>query len=52
MDDGIYYDIWGYEGDTYSPDFDMYLWDWLRRPGDTLAEPHRADEMERAVLVQ
>ena len=27
MDDGIYYDsIWAYQGDTYSPDFDMYLW--------------------------
>ena len=27
MDDGIYYDsIWAYEGNTYSPDFDMYLW--------------------------
>ena len=40
MDDGIYYDsIWGYEGDTYSPDFDMYLWDWdgYADPGDTLA---------------
>ena len=40
MDDGIYYDsIWAYEGDTYSPDFDMYLWDWdgYADPGDTLA---------------
>ena len=40
MDDGIYYDrIWGYEGDTYSPDFDLYLWDWdgYADPGDTLA---------------
>ena len=41
MDDGVYYDnIWGYddEGD-YSPDFDMYLWDWdgYADPGDTLA---------------
>jgi peptide/nickel transport system substrate-binding protein len=40
MDDGIYYDsIWAYQGDTYSPDFDMYLWDWdgYADPGDTLA---------------
>ena len=40
MDDGVYYDsIWGYEGDTYSPDFDMYIWDWdgYADPGDTLA---------------
>ncbi len=40
MDDGIYYDsIWGYQGNTYSPDFDMYLWnyDGYADPGDTLA---------------
>jgi peptide/nickel transport system substrate-binding protein len=40
MDDGIYYDsIWAYKGDTYSPDYDMYLWDWdgYADPGDTLA---------------
>jgi peptide/nickel transport system substrate-binding protein len=40
MDDGIYYDsIWAYKGDTYSPDFDMYLWnyDGYADPGDTLA---------------
>ena len=40
MDDGIYYDsIWAYQGDTYSPDFDMYLWnyDGYADPGDTLA---------------
>jgi peptide/nickel transport system substrate-binding protein len=40
MDDGIYYDsIWAYEGTTYSPDFDMYLWEWdgYADPGDTLA---------------
>ncbi len=40
MDDGIYYDsIWAYEGDTYSPDFDMYIWsyDGYADPGDTLA---------------
>jgi len=28
-DDGVYYDaIWAYEGDTFVPDFDMYLWSW------------------------
>jgi peptide/nickel transport system substrate-binding protein len=40
MDDGIYYDsIWAYQGKTYSPDFDMYLWnyDGYADPGDTLA---------------
>jgi peptide/nickel transport system substrate-binding protein len=40
MDDGIYYDsIWAYEGDEYSPDFDMYLWnyDGYADPGDSLA---------------
>ena len=40
VDDGIYYDsIWAYEGNTYSPDFDMYVWDWdgYVDPGDTLA---------------
>jgi peptide/nickel transport system substrate-binding protein len=29
VDDGVYYDaIWNYEGDTFVPDFDMYLWYW------------------------
>jgi peptide/nickel transport system substrate-binding protein len=41
MDDGVYYDaIWAYDDDSvYSPDFDMYLWDWdgYADPGDTLA---------------
>jgi peptide/nickel transport system substrate-binding protein len=40
MDDGVYYDsIWGYQGDTYSPDFDLYIWEWdgYADPGDTLA---------------
>lgn len=40
VDDGIYYDsIWAYDGDTYSPDYDMYLWDWdgYADPGDTLS---------------
>lgn len=28
-DEGVYYDaIWNYEGDTFVPDFDMYLWYW------------------------
>jgi peptide/nickel transport system substrate-binding protein len=28
-DEGVYYDaIWNYEGDTFVPDFDMYLWSW------------------------
>jgi len=26
---GVFYDaIWAYEGDTFVPDFDMYLWSW------------------------
>jgi peptide/nickel transport system substrate-binding protein len=40
MDDGIYYDsIWAYQGDAYSPDFDMYIWnyDGYAEPTDTLA---------------
>jgi peptide/nickel transport system substrate-binding protein len=29
VDEGVYYDaIWNYEGDTFVPDFDMYLWAW------------------------
>lgn len=40
MDDGIYYDsIWAYDDESvYSPDFDMYLWDWdgYADPTDTL----------------
>jgi len=29
VDEGVYYDaIWNYEGDTFVPDFDMYLWSW------------------------
>jgi peptide/nickel transport system substrate-binding protein len=28
-DEGVFYDaIWAYEGDTFVPDFDMYLWYW------------------------
>ena len=37
-DDGVYYDrLWNYEGDTFVPDFDMYLWSWdgYTDPGQT-----------------
>jgi len=28
-DDAVYYDgIWNYEGATFVPDFDMYIWEW------------------------
>jgi peptide/nickel transport system substrate-binding protein len=28
-DDGVYYArIWNYDGDTFVPDFDLYLWSW------------------------
>jgi peptide/nickel transport system substrate-binding protein len=28
-DDGVFYDrIWNYDGDTFAPDFDLYLWEW------------------------
>jgi len=28
-DDGVYFArIWNYEGDTFVPDFDLYLWSW------------------------
>jgi len=28
-DEGVFYEaIWNYEGDTFVPDFDMYLWYW------------------------
>ena len=40
LDDGIYYNsIWAYQGKVFSPDFDMYLWnfDGYADPGDTLA---------------
>ncbi len=31
--------IWNYQGDTFVPDFDLYLWDWdgYADPGQTLA---------------
>jgi peptide/nickel transport system substrate-binding protein len=29
VDEGAYYDaIWGYDGDTFAPDFDLYYWEW------------------------
>ena len=39
VDEGVYNDrIWNYKGDTYAPDFDMYLWWWYgyADPGQTL----------------
>ena len=40
QDQGVYFDnIWGYEGDTFVPDFDAYYWYWdgYYDPGLTLA---------------
>ncbi len=29
QDEGVYFDnIWAYQGDTFVPDFDAYLWNW------------------------
>jgi peptide/nickel transport system substrate-binding protein len=29
QDEGVYFDnIWAYQGDTFAPDFDAYLWNW------------------------
>ncbi len=39
QDEGVYFDnIWAYEGDTYVPDFDAYLWSWdgYADPGQSL----------------
>lgn len=39
QDDGVYFDkIWNYDGDTYMPDFDVYVWQWdgYADPGQTL----------------
>jgi peptide/nickel transport system substrate-binding protein len=39
QDDGVYFDsIWGYEGDTFVPDFDAYYWQWdgYYDPGQSL----------------
>ena len=28
-DDGVYFArVWNYDGNTFAPDFDMYLWQW------------------------
>jgi peptide/nickel transport system substrate-binding protein len=38
-DDGVYFDrIWNYAGDTFVPDFDLYLWSWdgYFDPGQTM----------------
>ncbi|MFA4966403.1 MAG: ABC transporter substrate-binding protein [Thermoleophilia bacterium] len=40
IDEGTLEDaLWNYTGDTYTPDFDLYLWDWdgFLDPGQTLA---------------
>ncbi len=40
LDTGAMQDrIWNFEGDTYVPDFDMYIWDWAgySDPGQTLS---------------
>ena len=40
IDEGALEDrLWNYDGDTYAPDFDLYLWDWdgFDDPGQTLA---------------
>jgi peptide/nickel transport system substrate-binding protein len=39
QDEGVYFDnIWAYEGDTFVPDFDAYLWNWdgYADPGQSL----------------
>jgi peptide/nickel transport system substrate-binding protein len=39
QDEGVYFDnIWGYDGDTFQPDFDAYLWAWdgYADPGQSL----------------
>ena len=57
LDTGAMQDrVWNFEGDTYVPDFDMYIWDWAgySDPGQTLsANDHRADRQhQRALLVE
>jgi peptide/nickel transport system substrate-binding protein len=40
LDSGALQDrIWNFEGDTYIPDFDLYIWDWAgySDPGQTLS---------------
>jgi peptide/nickel transport system substrate-binding protein len=39
VDEAVYFDkIWNYEGDTFVPDFDAYVWQWdgYHDPGQTL----------------
>jgi len=39
QNDGVYFDsIWGYDGDTFKPDFDAYYWEWdgYADPGQSL----------------
>ena len=39
QDEGVFFDnIWAYEGDTFVPDFDVYLWNWdgYADPGQSL----------------
>jgi peptide/nickel transport system substrate-binding protein len=39
QDEGVYFDnIWAYDGDTFAPDFDAYLWNWdgYADPGQSL----------------
>ena len=46
LDTGVYYDaIWAYEGDTFVPDFDMYLWSWAG-----YEEFDRLDEVQMTTL--
>ena len=40
QDEGVYFDnLWAYEGDTFVPDFDAYLWSWdgYIDPGQSLS---------------
>jgi len=39
VDEAVYFDkIWNYNGDTFEPDFDTYIWQWdgYHDPGQTL----------------
>ncbi len=39
VDEGVINDgVWNYEGDTYAPDYDLYLWSWggMADPSQTL----------------
>jgi peptide/nickel transport system substrate-binding protein len=39
QDEGVYFDnLWAYQGDTFVPDFDAYLWNWdgYADPGQSL----------------